>query len=296
MAKISISDYNADWAYRNVFQTPRSHPGYLTREEVVNFYGSLGVDGVEYTDCYWADCTAAYARRIAADAGLAVVGYVFGVDLAKPAAGRQPEIDQARRMLDRTAELGARIAMLTPCVVKPDIPPAEQRKWMIDGLRACAEYASSIGVTACIENLDYPPGRPLTGSGRQCHDICAEVDSPGLRLIYDSGAPLFVDEDSLIALHAMRPFVAHVHLKNSRLVAPSEKIDRYLDSDDGRRYTGVTLDAGAVNIPAVVSELQKSGYEGYYMIEYQGMDDPRVAARHNVEYLRALLEQRRATA
>jgi hypothetical protein len=42
--RISISDYNVDWAYIENFQHPRSHKGYLTRENVVSFYGTLGVD------------------------------------------------------------------------------------------------------------------------------------------------------------------------------------------------------------------------------------------------------------
>jgi hydroxypyruvate isomerase len=289
MPKISISDYNADWAYAGTYQTPRTHPGYLTREDVVKFYGGLGVDGVEYTHTYWADCTASYARQVAADAGLPVVCYVFGVDLAKPASSVQEEIDQARRMLDRTAELGARLAMLTPCVIKDGVPLSEQRQWMIDGLRACAEHAVRLGITACIENLDYPPGRPLTGSGVQCRDVCAAVASPGLRLIYDCGAPLFVDEEPLAALRAMRPYVAHVHVKNSRPVAPGEDCPRYLDSDGGRRYTGTTLDAGAVDVASIISELGRTGYEGYYLIEYQGMDDPRPAVERNVAFLRRIM-------
>ncbi len=47
--RISLSDYNADWAYNGAFQEPREHPGYLTREDLVAYYGQLGVDGIELT-------------------------------------------------------------------------------------------------------------------------------------------------------------------------------------------------------------------------------------------------------
>ena len=82
--RISISDYNADWAYIENFQHPRSHKGYLTRENVVSFYGTLGVDGVEYTHSYWEDCPASYARRVAENAGLPVVCYYTGCRNALP--------------------------------------------------------------------------------------------------------------------------------------------------------------------------------------------------------------------
>src|SRR5437899_11210248 len=198
--RITISDYNADWAYIENFEHPRSHKGYLAREDVVSFYGTLGVNGVEYTHAYWQDCPASYARKLAENAGLPVICYVFGVDLAQPPSAVQAAIDQGKRLLDRTAELGAHLAMVTPAVVKSEVALEEQRKWLIDGLRACAEHGQSAGVTVCIENLDDPPGRPLMGQGYQCRDICAAVDCSGLRLIYDCGAPLFVDADSLETL------------------------------------------------------------------------------------------------
>ena len=287
--RISISDYNADWVYKGTFQVPRGHPGYLTREELVAFYGTLGVEGIEFTHSYWGDCTAAYAKGLAADAGLPVVCYVFGADLTRPPDSIQPAVDDAKRLLDRTAELGARLCMITPGEVKGGVPLDEQRKWMIDGLRKCAEHALSLGVTACIENLDYPPCRPLTGRGSQCHDICAAVDSPGLRLIFDCGATLLVDEDPVETFRAMAPYVAHVHVKNSRVLAPVEHPQRFLVSEAGIRYMGSVLDVGALKIDRVVEELGRNEYPGFLLIEYQGEDDPRPACRQNVDFLRGLL-------
>ena len=286
--RISLSDYNADWVYKGTFQIPRSHPGYLTREELVEFYGTLGVDGIEFTHSYWGDCKASYARELASDNGLPVVCYVFGADLTRPPETLSAAVDDARRLLDRTAELGAGLCMITPGEVKPGVPLSEQRKWMINGLRACAEHALNIGVTACIENLDYPPCRLLTGRGSQCRDICAEVDSPGLRLIFDCGATLLVDEDAVETLRAMSPYVAHVHVKNSRLLAPEEHPQRFLVSDAGHRYMGTVLDGGAARIDLVLEELKRRNYAGFLLVEYQGEDDPRPACQHNVDYLRTL--------
>src|ERR1700722_12279238 len=92
--RISLSDYNADWVYKSKFQHPKRSEGYLTREEAVAIYGEMGVDGVEYTHCYWNDCPAAYAKKAADDSGLPVVCYVFGVDLAQPPSSIQAAIDE----------------------------------------------------------------------------------------------------------------------------------------------------------------------------------------------------------
>ena len=79
---ISLSDYNADWALDQRFRHPRSHAGYLTREEVVAHCASLGVDAIELTHCYWEDCSPAYCRTLAEDVGLPILCYVFEADLA----------------------------------------------------------------------------------------------------------------------------------------------------------------------------------------------------------------------
>ena len=68
--RISLTDYNADWAYIKRFQHPKSVPGYLTPEEFVAFCGGMGVDAFEFTDFYWADVSTAYLKQLASDAGL----------------------------------------------------------------------------------------------------------------------------------------------------------------------------------------------------------------------------------
>ena len=129
------------------------------------------------------------------------------------------------------------------------------------------------------------------GRGIDCRDICAHVSSPAFRLTYDSAACVFVGDDSLSTLEEMSPYIAHVHLKNLRLLARHEHPDRSREADDGKRYTGTTLDSGIIPLDTIVMQLKRIGYTGYLQIEYQGEDDPRVALRHNVEYLRDLLQQ-----
>ena len=128
------------------------------------------------------------------------------------------------------------------------------------------------------------------GRGADCRDICTEVDSPAFRLICDMGAPLFVGNDSLETLDDMAQYVAHVHVKNARLLGADEHVERYRDSAAGQRYTGTVLDGGVLDLARVLAELERRGYSGYLQTEYQGEDDPRKALSHNVEYLRRLID------
>ena len=292
--RITMTDYNADWALREGYVHPKSSPGFLSREDVVELCGRLDIDGLELMHQYWEDCSAAYVRGLAEDVGLPIVSYIFFADVALPPHERRAAIDHVFAQLDRIAEMGCSLAMIVPAIVKDDWSLAQQRAWLVEGLSVCAERAQSVGVPLVSENVDYPPTRPLMGRGADCRDICAEVDSAGFRLIYDSAASLFVAEDPLQTLHDMAPYIAHVHIKNSRPLAAAEQRERYLDTDSGQRYTGTDLDGGLIDLPSILAELDRLCYDGDMLIEYQGEEDPRVALPRNIAYLRQLLAARGA--
>ena len=288
--RITLTDYDGDWALREGYQEPRSKPGFLTREEVVRLYGILGVDGIEITDFYWRECTPAYIRKLAADCGLPIVCHLFEGDLTLPASDRQLSLDRVFLLLDRTAELGAPLAMIIPAFVKEGVSLEEQRGWLIEGLRQCAEHAESLGLILLTENFDDPPAWPLMSRGADCRDICAAVDSPAYRIIYDCGAPLIVGENPLDALKEMAPFVTQVHFKNNRRLTSGEDAERYYRSQSGHRYVGTNLDTGEVDLRLITAELNRIQYGGFVLIEYQGVEDPRTALWHNIGYLRKLME------
>ena len=186
--------------------------------------------------------------------------------MALPPDERGAAIDEVYAQLDRIAEMGSALGMIVPGVAKEAWPLVQQRVWMVDGLRVCAERAQSVGVTLISENVDYPPSRPLMGRGADCRDICAQVDSPGFRLIYDCAASLFVGEDPLETLHTMAPHVAHVHVKNSRPLAPGEAARRAIWMGTAvNATTGTDLDGGVIDLPPILAELGHLGYDGYHV-------------------------------
>src|SRR5688572_13956500 len=254
---ITLMDYDADWFIKGAHIHPRPHEGSLTREQVIGFFGSLGVDGVELMHNYWEDASTTHIRHVLGDAGIAIYTYMFFHDIAWPREKRGKEIDQARRLLDRTAEVGARRTFFVPVVVKPDYSLQDQRNWLIEGLRELAEYARTLDLVMMSENIDYPPTRPLMGRAADCAAICRAVSHPNFRLIYDSVAPLFNEEDPLESLAIMAEYIVHAHVKNARPVIPGEPAARVLESTNGTPYTGALLDGGVVKQPLVLKALSK---------------------------------------
>ena len=285
--KISIFDYDVEWALTEHHGEPKSAPGCLTLEDSIKFFGTLGVDGVELSRRYWEDFPTSYVKKLVGDTGLEIVSYIFCEDMVVP-PGREQQgaIDSACTQLDRTAELGASLAMIVPAVHKEGIELERQRQWLIEGLQHCTEYAKSIGLTLTIENIDDPPVRPFASRGADCRAICEEINSPAFRLIFDPGCSLFLEENPLEVLRTMAPYVVHVHLKNARAIHPKEKVFRDYPTTSGKRLIGTVLDGGLVSIPEVLNELNDMEYNGYLMIEYLGESDPRIALPYSLEYLR----------
>lgn len=288
-SSILLIDYNFDWVLREGYLNPRTRAGFLTLEEVVSTCGELGADGLELMHPYWEDCTARQLKQMAVEAALPLVCYIFHSDLIVPPSSGREAAERTFRLLDRTAEMEARLAMIVPGTVKPEVPMSEQRSWLVEGLAACAAHAQSIGITLVAENIDYPPVQPLMGTGADCAAIAAEIDSPAFRLIFDSAASLFVHEDPQRALSEMAPYLAHVHLKNARPLEPGEPAGRYLDSTRGRRFQGTSLREGVVDLKPLLAELQRLQYDGCLSIEYQGEADPRQVLRRDIAYVRRLL-------
>ena len=294
-SSILLIDYNFDWVLRKGYLNPRTRAGFLTLEEVVSTCGELGADGLELMHPYWEGFTARQLKQMAVEAGLPLICYIFHSDLIVPPDSGREAAERTFKLLDRTAEMGARLAMIVPGTVKPEVPLAEQRSWLVEGLAACAAHAQSIGVTLVAENIDYPPVQPLMGRGSDCAAIARRVDSPAFRLIFDTAAPLFVHEAPQQALAAMAPYLSHVHLKNARSLKAGEPAGRYLDSTRGRRFQGTSLREGVVDLKPLLAELRRLDYDGCLSIEYQGEADPRQVLRQDIAYVRRLLGLNRAT-
>ena len=127
------------------------------------------------------------------------------------------------------------------------------------------------------------------GQGSDCLDLCMKVEPAAFWLIYDAAAHRFVNEDPQQTFNDMFPYAQHMHLKNYRALDADEQAERFRAANDGKRYTGTTLDTGLVDIGGIVAQLSHLNYRGFLHIEYQGVDHPRIALKHNVAYLRGLL-------
>lgn len=260
--KVSVSM----WSVVTEVQAGRmSLPGFI------DFAASQGVEGVELLDYFWSNERAEIpkVKRQMADAGLTLAAYSIGNDFFEPdAAKRAEQVGYVKHGVDVATELGVGIVRVFSGNSKEGYAFEDGLGWIIDGLRAGAEYAAQRGVTLVLENHGLMAGR-----SDQVRDIIERVDSPGLRANLDTGNFLLVGQNPVDAAQELAPLVAYVHLKDFRRAGPEDTTHRY-EGLDGFVYTGAVVGEGMVDLAKVISILSAAGYAGWLSLEYEGSADP----------------------
>ena len=125
--------------------------------------------------------------------------------------------------------------------------------WQAEALRrmkALGKMAEDGGVTLVIENCDGWAAQ----TGKHMAQFLADVDSPAVRVVFDTGNAPGHNLNSLEVYTEVKPFIAYVHVKDS-----------YLDSDGVAHYTWPNEGQGYVR--QILADLLRGGYDGGISIE-----------------------------
>lgn len=116
-------------------------------------------------------------------------------------------------------------------------------------MRELTKMAEDGGVILVHENCNGWGGE----SPENTLELLERVDSPALKLVYDTGNPFMHRQDALAYLQAVIDHVIHVHIK-----------DGYLDGD---KHVFTYPDEGSCQVGACIRTLLAHGYDGGYSIE-----------------------------
>lgn len=118
--------------------------------------------------------------------------------------------------------------------------------------------------------------------------IVEAVDSPFLRVTFDSGNAFRVGDDPVEAARKIAPYVAATHIKD--VVRGPQDAGRIV-----ARWPSVPLGRGLVNIREVVRNLQGAGYQGLLCVEIDVLSSEWTsrdeAVVESVRYLEEILEE-----
>ncbi|TDF93022.1 sugar phosphate isomerase/epimerase family protein [Paenibacillus piri] len=200
------------------------------------------------------------------------------------ASGRAEQLRHITESVDIAAGFGAKTVRVFSGNRQEGVNFEAARGWIVEGLKAAADYAGSRGVVLCLENHGL-----FAGKSAQVLDIIRDVNSEALRSTFDMGNFLLVDEQPANALSALLPVVAHVHAKDFVRVPEGFAGETYTALSGGR-YAGKVLGEGGVDVKGLLSQLHTGGYADWVTVEYEGNDEQKLGSIQSVEYVKQVLE------
>jgi len=247
----------------------------MTFREAVDYAKKIGLDAIEpYPAREFAQPDVDEARRLADYAGaqgIQVCCFSMAADIV--AGDRKAEIENLKRYADVAAALGSPYLhhTLYPALGFREnrFPFKEALKLAVEGVREVYDYAEQIGVKCLYEDQGF-----CFNGVQRFDDFLGEVNRD-VGVVADLGNILFVGEQPEAFTARFAPMVKHVHVKDylykdSRWPSPGEG---WYVSRDGGYLRGTVPGHGVVNFQRVFSILQSVGYDGFFSLEYDGMED-----------------------
>jgi sugar phosphate isomerase/epimerase len=176
--------------------------------------------------------------------------------------------EHTKRALQLAYELGA------PCITtEPGGPLSPGQTWeqaariFYDELMPCIEVAEKLDILLLIEP---EPGLLLETFG-QYLQFMRRIESKAVALNFDVGHAYCVGENPQEWVRQMARFTKHYHCE---------------DIAKSREHKHLIPGRGAIDFPATLTEIMKSGYNGWITVElYPYIENPDGAAREAREFL-----------
>jgi inosose dehydratase len=260
-------------------------------DTVLNQMRDLGLAATEFgPDGFLPEEPAEKAKKLA-ELGLRAVGGFVPVVLHDPAHDPAPEIERA---LEGFVAAGASTLVLAAATGQDgydDRPVLDETGWStllanLDRLAAIAENQGVRGtlhphVGTMVENAD---------------DVNRVLEGSSIGLTLDTGHLLIggVDPVALALQHADR--IRHTHLKDVDAAwAAKVQAGEVSYTDAVRQGMYRPLGRGDIDLATIVTALEKSGYDGWYVLEQDTIlqaqpngDGPAVDVQTSIEHLRSI--------
>ena len=238
----------------------------MTLFEFIDLAATFPVEAVELTSYYWAETTAAYAKKLLAHAKthkLPVSGVPVGNDFCLvDAAKLKQEIERVSMWIELAAAAEAQtVRIFAGKVAKGDTREAATKR-VIESIGACCRVAEKAGVVLALENHGG-----LTETPADLLALVKPIASKALGVNVDTGN--FKTKDPYADIAAIVPYgvVCQVKTECFRAGKPAEEAD----------------------LKKVVEILQAGKFRGCVILEYEAKEDPKTAVPKYLKELRKLI-------
>jgi sugar phosphate isomerase/epimerase len=196
------------------------------------------------------------------------------------ASERLAQVELAVRHCELAAQLGAPLIRVFPDQIQAGVSSEETRDHIAASLLQVAEQMPQQVHVGLETHGDFARGQAAA-------EIVSLTDHPNVKLIWDVANSMNAGDSLEEAAQAVRPYLAHVHLRDARAV------------EGTKHWLPVLAGRGNVSFAGTVDVLEKLDYEGYICFEWEKywhpeIEEPEVALPDFMNAMRNLLDQHRA--
>lgn len=196
-------------------------------------------------------------------------------------------IARTKKMIDLALDLDCRI-ITTHVGVVPDTQTHPRFPILRDAMGEIGLYAQKAGAYLAIETGPELSQTLLT--------LLEAVHLPSIGVNMDpANLVMTVNENSTMAVHTLKGYILHTHVKDGICLKPCEPEIMYAmrpapsDYHEENYCIEVPPGEGDVDFPAYLAALREVGYDGYLTIERETGANPEAAIRKAIDFIRSLL-------
>ena len=228
----------------------------------------LGFDAIEFVDGDWMrDVNAAETiRNTCKEVGITPVALCVGADFLNNGG----EVERLKALVRFTKDMGA-------SKMRHDVVYSDQGlsfdaiiEKIAPQIRELTEYAETLGIRTMTENHGY-----ISQDAYRVKSLIEAVNHPNFGALIDIGNFLCADEYPPTSVETLLPLVFHVHGKDFFVKSADEPNpgQGWFRSRGGKYLRGSIIGHGNADAAKSLSIIQRSGYDGYVTIEFEGMED-----------------------
>lgn len=189
--------------------------------------------------------------------------HLLNYDENSPASDKEEHREAGREIIRNAMEVCAHIGasvILVPFFGTAALKSEEQIRHLVDEMKRLLPMAEDKGVFLALEtSLEAP----------QMVEVVESIGSDHVKVYFDTGNTASKGYDVVQEIMTLDELIAQVHMKDH----PSR-----------------TLGEGNINFGGVIDALEKTGFDGYLVLETPSLDDSVGSASSNLAFLRRLVE------
>ncbi|MDN4069650.1 sugar phosphate isomerase/epimerase family protein [Paenibacillus vini] len=266
--KLGISSYS-------LFQA--MHQGRMNISEVIDWTADIGASHIEIVPKlgFDFDNDPGLEEQIinkTKAAGIEISNYAIGATfITDTEEAYEAEIARVISEVDRVHRLGAKL-MRHDVASRQDISIQRFNEDLDKIAAACrriADHAAQYGITTSVENHGY-----YVQASDRVQALLHAVDRPNFKTTLDVGNFVCVDENPVTAVKSNLKYASIVHIKDF-YIRPSYRNpgEGWFKSTGGNFLRGAIAGHGDIDLWEIIRAIKSSGYDGFFSIEYEGMED-----------------------